>query len=432
MCSTAAASRATRWCAASSRSSTAGFTVWTATGAPAPTATCSRTTSSSPPQAPRRDSSCSSGGASGIRMRTTRCSGRSTRMISGPTARTPVISAIFARTVSSGSASRCRQTSGSSIPRPTCRRTETDRRRVADGADRQRCPAHGPRRHQSLVPRPQRDRRIPVGWPRRHASGAGARGARRTTRRFWARSRQRLLDDLASFQRVLFTNPRVRALSDAIRAGDDPVAGSRSAARRARSAGQGRVRARVRPVPRRSLAVERARSRSFDSTASEPVSASDRYASDQVVTPARFAFAACPPRLARNARTYEIALSVPTPSPGRGSPCRDQGSPDQLRSRLVRFLTGFVGGPGRSGRLGQIRHARTSRDQEHSLRTSTTTARPRWKRWSTTTSSSSSSRVRSALPAATAAGRLSTDGINVDRQPSPEERAALLAYLRKL
>ena len=26
----------------------------------------------------------------------------------------------------------------------------------------------------------------------------------------------------------------------------------------------------------------------------------------------------------------------------------------------------------------------------------------------------------------------STDGINFDRQPSPEERAALLAYLRKL
>jgi hypothetical protein len=30
------------------------------------------------------------------------------------------------------------------------------------------------------------------------------------------------------------------------------------------------------------------------------------------------------------------------------------------------------------------------------------------------------------------AGVASTDGVNFDRQPTPEERAALLAYLRKL
>ena len=34
---------------------------------------------------------------------------------------------------------------------------------------------------------------------------------------------QRLLDDLSSFQRVLFTNERVRALSDAVRQGDVPL-----------------------------------------------------------------------------------------------------------------------------------------------------------------------------------------------------------------
>ena len=34
---------------------------------------------------------------------------------------------------------------------------------------------------------------------------------------------QQLLDDIASFQRVLFTNNRVRALSDAITAGDTPA-----------------------------------------------------------------------------------------------------------------------------------------------------------------------------------------------------------------
>ena len=34
---------------------------------------------------------------------------------------------------------------------------------------------------------------------------------------------QQVLDDLASFQRVLFTNSRVRALSDAVRAGENPL-----------------------------------------------------------------------------------------------------------------------------------------------------------------------------------------------------------------
>ena len=65
----------------------------------------------------------------------------------------------------------------------------------------------------------------------------------------------------------------------------------------------------------------------------------------EVVTPARFAFAACPPRLARNARTYEIALSVPTPSPAGVLPAGTmvrRTSSDPGRA----LLTGFVGGPG--------------------------------------------------------------------------------------
>ena len=73
-------------------------------------------------QTSRRGSSAWSGGASATRMPTIRCSGRSTRMISGRTARAPAISAIFARTVWSGSPSRCRRTSSSSIPRRARRR----------------------------------------------------------------------------------------------------------------------------------------------------------------------------------------------------------------------------------------------------------------------------------------------------------------------
>jgi cytochrome c peroxidase len=40
--------------------------------------------------------------------------------------------------------------------------------------------------------------------------------------------------------------------------------------------------------------------------------------------------------------------------------------------------------------------------------------------------------VRVAAPPGVAPPAASTDGVNFDRAPKPEERAALLAYLRKL
>ena len=84
-----------------------------------------------------------------------------------------------------------------------------------------------------------------------------------------------LLDDLSSFQRVLFTNHRVRGLADAVRAGAGAAARSRPAADTARRGGQGRVHARLQPVPRRARTVDAAGNahtcrprRSFDSIAS--------------------------------------------------------------------------------------------------------------------------------------------------------------------
>ena len=62
-------------------------------------------------------------------------------------------------------------------------------------------------------------------------------------------------------------------------------------------------------------------------------------------TPARFAFAECPPRLARNARTYEIVLSLPTQGPAGIIPAGTRvrrTSSDPGRA----LQTGFVGGPG--------------------------------------------------------------------------------------
>ena len=80
----------------------------------------------------------------------------------------------------------------------------------------------------------------------------------RHTRRSTNAPAQRLLDDLAAFQNVLFSSPRVRALSDAVRGRRDAAAGCRSAAERARAAGQGGVHARLRAVPWRARPVDHA------------------------------------------------------------------------------------------------------------------------------------------------------------------------------
>ena len=86
---------------------------WAATAARAPTATWRRTISSSRrPMSRHRFQLPAAAARAIIRTPTIRCSGRSTRMTSGPTATTPATSATFARTAWSGSRSRCRRTSG--------------------------------------------------------------------------------------------------------------------------------------------------------------------------------------------------------------------------------------------------------------------------------------------------------------------------------
>ena len=101
------------------------------------------------------------------------------------------------------------------------------------------------------------------------------------TRRFRSRRRSGMLDDLASFQNVLFTSPGVRAALRRHQRRRNRPARSRSAARRARTAGQGRVRARVRPVPRRSLPVQRTAAGHSVPRHRVAVPATRRYASDR-------------------------------------------------------------------------------------------------------------------------------------------------------
>ena len=51
------------------------------------------------------------------------------------------------------------------------------------------------------------------------------------------------------------------------------------------------------------------------------------------VTPARFAFAPCPPRLARNARTYEITLAERHAGSAARAPIPGRALADRLRRR---------------------------------------------------------------------------------------------------
>src|SRR5262245_8421151 len=224
---------------------------------------------------------------------------------------------------------------------------------------------------------------------------------------------QRTLDDLSSFQRVLFTNGRVRALAEAIREGapslpdPDPrlndleqqgkAVFNRACAQCHGGTGQSTTQA---PV---------VRFHDISSQCPRPV--------DQAV-PARWMFAACAPQLARNARTYEILLP-------NGSTIRRTSS-DPGRA----LLTGFVGGvpaqddwnkldvPGLRGisRTAPYFHNNSAASLEDVVDHYIEFYK----------------RVQAVAAPGVVPPVASTDGVHFDRRPAPEERAALLAYLRKL
>jgi cytochrome c peroxidase len=224
---------------------------------------------------------------------------------------------------------------------------------------------------------------------------------------------QRMLDDLAAFQRVLFTNARVRALAAAIDAGvfphPDPDPRLSELEQQGKVVFQ-RACAHCHGGPGQSTTEPPVvRFHDINTQCPRPV---------DTVQPARFAFAPCSERLARNTRTYEITLAD-------GTRIRRTSS-DPGRA----LLTGFVGGP-------------AARDDWNKfdvpgLRGISRTA-PYFHNNSAATLEEVVDhyieffkRVRVVAPPGPLPPVASTDGVNWDRQPRPEERAALLAYLRKL
>ena len=223
---------------------------------------------------------------------------------------------------------------------------------------------------------------------------------------------QQMLDDLASFQRILFTNHRVRALSDALRAGTLPLPdpdGPLTALEQAGKAVFVRACTQCHGGPGQSTPQAPAvRYHDIATQCPRPV---------DVVNPARFALAPCPPQLARNARIYEITL------PNDTKVRRTSSDPGRA------VLTGFVGGvpaqddwnkldvPGMRGlrKTAPYFHNNSAATIEDVVDHYTEF----FKRVIV--------QVGAARPPV-----LSTDGINVDRPPTPEERLPLIAYLKTL
>jgi hypothetical protein len=153
---------------------------------------------------------------------------------------------------------------------------------------------------------------------------------------------------------------------------------------------------------------------------------------DQIV-PARFAFKPCPERLAKNVKTYEVTLSMALPGPPGGPQAGDvvrRRSSDPGRA----LQTGYVGGPPPFDDWNKLdvpglRGIRNTAPYFHNNSADTLEEVVdhyiELFKFIKITAPPPSPRV----PAPPVA---STDGVNFDRQPAPEERAALLAYLRKL
>lgn len=224
---------------------------------------------------------------------------------------------------------------------------------------------------------------------------------------------QELLDDLASFQRALFTNHRVRDLADAIREGTRPLP---DPDRRLTELEQ-----------RGKVVFERACTQCHggpgQSTPQTPVIRFHDISTQcprpvDTAAPARFAFAACAPRLARNARTYEITLA-------NGTKTR-RTTDDPGRA----LLTGFVGGPAPQDDWSKL--------DTPGLRGIAGTA-PYFHNNSAATLEEVVDhyielfkRIQVNAAPGVVPPIATTDGVHFDRRPTLEERAALLAYLRKL
>jgi cytochrome c peroxidase len=221
---------------------------------------------------------------------------------------------------------------------------------------------------------------------------------------------QRFLDDLAAFQLTLFSSPRVRALADAIDAGTAPLPDPDPPLDELEQQGKA-VFAR---------ACAQCHGGPGQTTTPVPIIRYHGIATQcpRPVDPlGRWNFAPCPPRLARNTRLYQVTqangvtIRLPSSDPGRA------------------LLTGFVLGP-------------SPFDDWNKFDVPTVRGISRTAPYFHNNSAATLEEVvdhyiemfkfiKANAPPGLPPPVASTDGVNFDRQPTPEERAGLLAYLRK-
>lgn len=241
-----------------------------------------------------------------------------------------------------------------------------------------------------------------------------ARAAFRGHMEFGEDPPQSLLEDLSAFERNVFSSPRMRALAEAARQGIVPLPSAdppltelelrgKSVFARACAHCHGGSGMSTTPLP---VVV---RYHDTNTACPRPVDAAE---------PARFAFAQCPPELDANVRTYEFTTAA-------GEKIR-RASDDPGRA----LLTGFVGGPRPADDWNKF-----DVPGLHGIRYTP----PYFHNHSAATLEEVVDHyieffnfVKAQQPPGVVPPVASTDGVNFDRQPKPAEKAALLAYLRRL
>jgi cytochrome c peroxidase len=224
-----------------------------------------------------------------------------------------------------------------------------------------------------------------------------------------------LLNDLSAFQNVLFSSPRVRALSDAIRTGATVLPDADPPLNALQQQGKTiftRACAQCHGGPGQSTPQAPAvRYHDISSECPRPV---------DTAVPARFSFTPCPARLARNVRTYVLTLPDgstlrrTTSDPGRALLTGFAGSGPPARDDWSKFDVPGLRGIARTAPYFHNNSADTLEEVvDHYTEF--------FKRVLV------NAPVGQPLPPA-----ISTDGVHVDRPPTAAEIAPLLAYLRKL
>jgi hypothetical protein len=222
-----------------------------------------------------------------------------------------------------------------------------------------------------------------------------------------------LLHDLSSFQRVLFSSDRVRGLAAAVREGVTPLPDP--------DPRLNELEARGKNVFERACA--QCHGGAGQSTPQLPVVRYHDISTQcprpvDTAVPARFALEPCASQLGRNARTYQITL------PNGTTTRRVSSDPGRA------LLTGFVGGPPAQDDWNKL-DAPGLRGIRHTA--------PYFHNNSAATLEAMVDhyieffkRVQALAPPGVVPPVATTNGVDFDRAPTVEERASLLAYLRKL